>query len=91
MSKERRGHPTARQEHVAPFVCAIVLVVTPEKFCGQNEHAAIITKVIDESTVHLRVFPPVGQSYPIESVRHVEAAPPGALCWRWSPSPRFEI
>lgn len=60
-----------------------VIVTTPVKIGGQNEHAAVITKVIEDELVNVMLFPSDGSPYPISSIYHANSAKPGAITWRW--------
>lgn len=60
-----------------------VLVKTTEKISGQDEHAAIITRVFSDDLVNVMVFPGEGQPYTIASIRNVKSISAGSLCWRW--------
>lgn len=75
----------ARAVESKPTKGRIVLVTTREKIGGENEHAAMITRVIDDDSVNVMVMPAEGMPYPIPSVRHVRNSVVGSLTWRWPP------
>lgn len=66
-----------------PAVALPVIVVTAERIDGQNEHAAIITKVINDDCVNVTLFPSAGAPYPIPSVYRVRHSAAGSLAWRF--------
>lgn len=75
----------ARVVESKPTKGRVVLVTTREKIGGENEHAALITKVHDDDTINVMVQPAEGLPYPIPSVRHVRHSVIGSLSWRWPP------
>lgn len=66
-----------------PAISLPVVVVTSEKIDGQNEHAAIITKVISDDCVNVTLFPSAGVPYPIPSVYRVRHSAAASLGWRF--------
>lgn len=67
-----------------PAVGLDVIVRTPDKIDGQNEHAAVITKVVDDDdTVNVTISPSGLAPYPVMSVRHFTKAGVNSITWRW--------
>jgi hypothetical protein len=60
-----------------------VIVQTPEKIGGQNEHAAIVTRVHEDNVIDVTMFPAGGDCYPVLAVRHVDSPHAGKITWRW--------
>lgn len=72
-----------------PGIGQTVILSTASKIDGQNEHAAIITKVIDDDLVNVTVLPSAGSPYPIVSVYHERHSAAAALSWRFRPRDRL--
>lgn len=66
----------------------VVLVTTREKIGGENEHAAMVTKVVSEDIVNVMLMPDGAQPYPVPAVCHVRHSPSAALTWRHRPRDR---
>lgn len=66
----------------SPTLGQSVIVGTRERIDGQNEHAAIVTKVMDDDVINVTLFPSSGLPYPIASVPHLRSAASGSLHWR---------
>lgn len=64
-----------------PYLGAPVIVLTSMKIGGQNEHAALVTRVHSDDVVNVMVFPAEGDAYPISSISKSSAE--GSLSWRW--------
>lgn len=64
-----------------PQLARNVVVHMPQKIGGQNDHAAIITRVSAGNRVDVTVFPAGAESYPVSDIPHVADAPHGALSW----------
>ena len=80
MAKQTLSMPVAGKSiEQEPFLGARVLVRTSENIAGQNEHAAIITKVLGGDIVNVLLMPGEGQPYPIFSINRATGAP----SWRW--------
>lgn len=87
MAKPTLGLPPAAKpapdvepvQSMAPHLGASVLVKTSEKIEGQNEHAAIITRIHSDDLVNVMVFPGTGQPYPIASIDRAAGSP----SWQW--------
>jgi hypothetical protein len=62
----------------APYLGASVVVLTAIKIAGQNEHAAIVTRVHSDDIVNVMLLPAEGQAYPIASINRA-----GSPSWRW--------
>ena len=88
MAKPTLGLPTAKHaaaipaepaaKVAAPYVGASVIVSTAMKIAGQNEHAAIVTKIHSDDAVNVMLFPAEGSAYPISSINRA-----GSPSWRW--------
>lgn len=84
MAKPTLGLPSkaaaidAAPKTPAPYLGASVVVLTAIKIAGQNEHAAIITRVHSDDVVSVMLFPAEGQAYPIGSINR-----DGSPSWRW--------
>lgn len=66
----------------------IVLITTRERIAGENEHAAVVTRVVNEDVVNVMLLPDGGQPYPVPAVCHVRHSPSAALTWRHRPRER---
>lgn len=66
-----------------PLVSRNVIVRTPQKIGGQNEHAAIVTRVRESDLVDVVVFPAGEDPYPIGSIRHADSPLANTITWRW--------
>lgn len=66
-----------------PSLSLPVVVTTVSKIDGQSEHAAIITKVIDDDCVNVMVMPANSSPYPIPTIYHARHSKAGALSWRF--------
>lgn len=66
----------------------IVLVTTREKIAGENEHAALVTRVVSEDVVNVMLMPDGVQPYPVPAVCHIRHSPSAALTWRHRPRER---
>lgn len=66
----------------------VVLVTTREKIAGENEHAALVTRVVNEDVVNVMLLPDGGQPYPVPAVCHVRYSPLAAMTWRHRPRER---
>lgn len=77
--------PVPANADVKPWLGATVLVTTPEKIGGQNEHAAMVTQVHADDVVNVMLNPGNGFPYPIPAVRHVRHSAAASLHWRWPP------
>jgi hypothetical protein len=69
----------------APTVGRNVVVRTAEKIGGQNEHAAIVTRVLDGDLIDVMLFAAGdgAQPYSITRIFHVDNPHAGAVTWRW--------
>lgn len=68
----------ASQKAPPPYLGASVVVLTSIKMAGQNEHAAIVTRVHSDDVVSVMMFPADGQAYPIASINR-----DGSPSWHW--------
>lgn len=59
-----------------------VIVTTRQKIGGQNEHAAIVTRVESDEIVSVMMLPADGQPYSVASVSHARHSPEAAMTWR---------
>lgn len=69
-----------------PALTQAVLVTTPQKIAGENEHAAVVIGVESDDVVTVLIQPAGVDPYRIAAVPHVRVAKPGGLSWRWPPS-----
>ena len=66
-----------------PIVSRNVIVRTSAKISGENEHAAIITRVLNGDLIDVTLFPAGAEPYAIARVLHVDSPHAGAITWRW--------
>lgn len=68
-----------------PALCRWVLVRTPTKIGGQNEHAAVITRVHSDELVNVTLHPDGEIPYPVSRIYRADSAEAGSITWRWPP------
>lgn len=66
-----------------PVVSRNVIVRTAVKIGGQNDHAAVITRVRDDGPIDVTIFPAGEMPYPILNVDYIDSPHAGAITWRW--------
>lgn len=67
----------------AAIVSRTVVVRTPDKIGGQNEHAAIVTRVHEDNVIDVTLFPAGLDPYPVLAVAHADSPRAGRIIWRW--------
>lgn len=73
----------AKADQAPPALTNAVIVITPQKIAGQNEHAAVVIGVESDDVVHVLLTPAGIDPYRIIGVPHVKTVGPGSLAWRW--------
>lgn len=77
--------PLAAEMTERPSLARMVLVKTPVRIGGQDEHAAIITRVISDDLINVMLMPGTGEPYSVANIQSAQSAPAGAISWRWPP------
>jgi len=73
--------PAQRDEPVLR-VTSLVLVRTPIVIGGQNEHAAIVTRLHGNDVVDVTLLPAGAEPYPVSRIQKADDDVAG-LCWRF--------